>query len=538
VLPPMEEKEKRKAVHLLLRSELLSPFALAETKDGSIVVWPLRFRRKMKTHKQFPSEASSRKRKREWPGDRPEYLRFVMYKENVDTGTAAREINRHARMKHGKGVAYAGMKDKRGITAQFCTAHRKEPEDLLVVNATQIRSGVLRVGTFSYVHEEIALGKLGGNRFDIVLRNVDVGIVGEGKAAAAAGRMEAAAAALKERGFVNYFGMQRFGKYCDTHEVGLAILKGDFESAAGIIMSEKPDEFPKFAEARAKWARRFQGVDSDDKEARGKAERACAKNIAGALGRFFLCETSLVHALSRNPLDYKRAFATIPRHAQLMFLHAVQSYVWNKAASYRVRTGPANQVKLGDLVLLADNGPGLAGKTVRVLTQEDVESGKYSIFDVVLPLVGSKIQYPENDVNDFIETLMSEQGIAKSHFVHKDSKYSLGGDYRKLACRPFDFDFEIKTYKDPTQRLVVTDLMTIRGETLTPPQPDDALLGIVVRFTLPPSSYATIALRELMKKPTSRVYQSMLTLEGPCEQKVDEFILPKNELSASIKVEL
>jgi hypothetical protein len=45
---------------------------------------------------------------------------------------------------------------------------------------------------------------------------------------------------------------------------------------------------------------------------------------------------------------------------------------------------------------------------------------------------------------------------------------------------------------------------------------------MVVGFTLPPSSYATIALRELMKKPTSADYQKRLQLSGNCESTLDD----------------
>ena len=43
------------------------------------------------------------------------------------------------------------------------------------------------------------------------------------------------------------------------------------------------------------------------------------------------------------------------------------------------------------------------------------------------------------------------------------------------------------------------------------------LIGMVIGFTLQPSSYATIALRELMKKPTSADYQRQLQLSGLVE---------------------
>ena len=53
----------------------------------------------------------------------------------------------------------------------------------------------------TYDEEPLRLGALAGNRFTIVLRD----------ATCSAADLEAAAAALGEAGFVNYFGLQRFG---------------------------------------------------------------------------------------------------------------------------------------------------------------------------------------------------------------------------------------------------------------------------------------------------------------------------------------
>ena len=53
----------------------------------------------------------------------------------------------------------------------------------------------------TYDEEPLRLGALAGNRFTIVLRD----------ATCSAADLEAAAAALGGGGFVNYFGLQRFG---------------------------------------------------------------------------------------------------------------------------------------------------------------------------------------------------------------------------------------------------------------------------------------------------------------------------------------
>jgi tRNA(Glu) U13 pseudouridine synthase TruD len=43
---------------------------------------------------------------------------------------------------------------------------------------------------------------------------------------------------------------------------------------------------------------------------------------------------------------------------------------------------------------------------------------------------------------------------------------------------------------------------------------NEMIFGMSIGFSLPPSSYATIALRELTKRSTSSEYQSKLQLSG------------------------
>lgn len=482
-----------------------------------------------------------------WPADRPDFLRFVVYKENIDTGTAAKDIVRMAHLNPKRGISYAGMKDKRGVTSQFCSAYRATKEQMLAVNRslagpkhgggnTSTRgASVIKLGNFTYSSEEVRLGQLKGNRFDVVLRNIDIGVAddieGDAKTKLVNERLEAAGKALRERGFVNYFGMQRFGKFRDTHEVGICILKGDHEGAVDVIMREKgsdSNEYQNTAVARTKWAQRFAGVDLTNEEAAKDAEMKVAKDVVRSLGRFMVCEKSIVSSLSRKPRDYKRAFGSVSKQMRSMFLHAYQSYIWNKVASMRIETG-GYSVQVGDLVLTGDKSSGtsgLKGKSVKILTADDVQN--YNITDVVLPLAGSKIVYPEGLSGDLFVELMKEDGINREMFAKVgavDKELALGGDYRKLICKPSDVTFEIKQYTDPVQPLLETDLMKTTGEKVAPvalekasESPEANLYGMVVGFSLPPSSYATIALRELTKRPTSSEYQSMLELTGNPER--------------------
>mgnify|MGYP003387173539 CR=1 FL=1 len=64
------------------------------------------------------------------------------------------------------------------------------------------------------VKEPLQLGKLRGNRFEIVLREVSC----------EAGLVEASCRALAERGFINYYGLQRFGKGgAGNHLIGTGV---------------------------------------------------------------------------------------------------------------------------------------------------------------------------------------------------------------------------------------------------------------------------------------------------------------------------
>ena len=58
--------------------------------------------------------------------------------------------------------------------------------------------------------------------------------------------------------------MQRFGKFHDTHKVGIEILKGNFEEACEIIMRLKDEEDERAKVPRKKWAERFVGINLED----------------------------------------------------------------------------------------------------------------------------------------------------------------------------------------------------------------------------------------------------------------------------------
>ena len=65
-----------------------------------------------------------------WPSNScGDYLKFVLLKENIDTMQAVNSISKMLHIKSGN-LSYAGTKDKRAVTAQWCTVFRKRPSEV------------------------------------------------------------------------------------------------------------------------------------------------------------------------------------------------------------------------------------------------------------------------------------------------------------------------------------------------------------------------------------------------------------------------
>lgn len=102
--------------------------------------------------------------------------------------------------------------------------------------------------------------------------------------------------------------------------------------------------------------------------------------------------------------SYFNAIMGIPRNLRIMYGHAYQSYVWNCVTSCRIKLFGLKVVP-GDVVLITrsvEDDDGAEDVKQRhttethVVTKEDINDGKYNIYDIVLPTPGYSVQYPEN----------------------------------------------------------------------------------------------------------------------------------------------
>ncbi|PWY95303.1 tRNA pseudouridine synthase D [Aspergillus sclerotioniger CBS 115572] len=469
------------------------------------------------------------------------YLHFTLYKENKDTMEVLSFISRQLKV-NTKNFQFAGTKDRRGVTVQRACAHRLQADRLAKMNPT-LRNAA--VGDFEYCKHGLDLGDLNGNEFVITLRECDIpGVDFTDREAAVAKSKELVETALRnlrERGYFNYFGLQRFGTFATrTDTVGVKMLQGDFKGACDAIL-----QYSSHALAAAKEGENSTALVSSDDKARAEAINIfeTTGNIGKTLEKLprkFSAESTVLRQLSRAQNDYLGALQAIPRNLRLMYVHAYQSLVWNFAAGERWRLY-GDKVVEGDLVLVhehthkeasANEAAAAAGEVdadgeviitpqagdnayvsegiarARALTAEEAASGKYSIFDVVLTMPGYDVLYPANKMTDFYKEFMASPqggGLDPFDMRRKWREVSLTGSYRKLLNRPGpDYSVDVSVYTQDDEQFVQTDLEKLKGKTETPAEAQSSSdaqdkVAIVLKFQLGSSQYATMALRELSR---------------------------------------
>ncbi|KAL4891608.1 pseudouridine synthase [Aspergillus ambiguus] len=534
----VNDRDRRIQIHQAVRRIFNSQLDSSTDSDGLMTVSVAASRNKRTTQGgRGPGNGQNRGRFN-WEEVGGPYLHFTIYKENKDTMEVISFIARQLKM-NPKGFQFAGTKDRRGVTTQRACAYRVHVDRLARLNST-LRNA--RLGDFEYLPHGLELGDLAGNEFVVSLRECEVpGIDLQDREAAVSKASELVGSALqnlRERGYFNYYGLQRFGTFSTrTDTVGVKMLQGDFKGACESILHFSPH----ILEAAKDNEKSVAPISSDDKaraeaihifQTTGKAAEAVEK-----MPRKFSAETCLIRYLNRQKNDYLGALQTIPRNLRLMYVHAYQSLVWNFAVGERWRLY-GDKVVEGDLVLVHEHedkeapaappadGVDADGEVIiapqandssykagdefiraRALTADEAASGKYSIFDIVLPLPGYDVLYPANAMTDFYKRFMgSPQGGGLDPFEmrRKWKEVSLSGSYRKMLSRMgAEFSSEVKFYSRDDEQFVQTDLEKLTAPSAEPIETDSAeppnKLAVVLKFQLGSSQYATMALRELMK---------------------------------------
>ena len=141
-----------------------------------------------------------------------EHLLLTVEKRGMNTAFAARRIAAWAGVDE-SAIGYAGLKDRHAVTRQRFTVWlpKKIAPDL-----EALQSDDLRVLEHAWHARKLPRGALAGNRFVLVLRDV------EGERAAIETRLQA----IASQGVPNYFGEQRFGRGGGNVQQAVAMFAG------------------------------------------------------------------------------------------------------------------------------------------------------------------------------------------------------------------------------------------------------------------------------------------------------------------------
>jgi tRNA pseudouridine13 synthase len=494
-----------------------------------------------------------------------EYLHFTLYKENKDT----MEIVGFLGSKLGGGqklFGFAGTKDRRACTAQRVCVKRQTAERMQNFNRALYNAAM---GDWKYEPYNLTLGDLKGNEFTITLR--DCHFQGEERLSFSQRRdlatavVDRAISDFSDKGFINYYGLQRFGSFAtSTDAIGRKMLQDDLAGAVADILAYTPTAL---AAADNTLPEHSTLLVSQDDRNRAKALNIWATQQKGGpaldvLPRKFTAERNIIqHLSSRNSAtgqydrkkDWQGALMTIPRNLRLMYVHAYQSLVWNVVAGKRWAMH-GDKVIEGDLVLVHEhldkvdttpavvkqqdtdtNGEMVINPTgsenanstaqqferARPLSSAEAQSGKYSIWDVVLPQPGFDVEYPANAIGTFYTDFMGSEkggGLDPKNMRRGWREVSLSGGYRKFLAKPLQpLSYAIHAYEKDDEQFVTTDLQRLKGETngerKDGGEEDGEVeekkekIAVVLTLQLASSQYATMALRELMKAGGVKAYK-------------------------------
>lgn len=367
-------------------------------------------------------------------------------KRGVSTMDAARVLAR-ALGKRNFDIGYAGLKDTRAVTTQWFSMEHVESARVRELELPPS----MRVVTITRHRNKIKMGHLAGNRFIIKVRNEEWTRIGASLDEPRR-RAEAIVAALDKTGAANFFGPQRFGMRKDNHLLGQALLTGDFQGFVDRFLGD-PD--PRVDHGDVLQARQLYK--------NGKLDEAI-KLWPGHLAN----ERRALSALLKGKNNPKRAVHAIDMKLKELLVSALQSWLFNKVLERRLPKLAA--ILPGDLCWKHDNGAVFrVGDNPDDAMKEQPRADAHEISPTG-PMFGWKMSEAASVVKVMEDAALAEAGLTLEAFSG-----ALGSHGARRALRFFPKEMQLDTGADD------------RGPYLQ------------LAFTLPPGSYATVLLGEVMK---------------------------------------
>jgi len=385
------------------------------------------------------------------------HLLCVMKKVKFDSIRAVSLLAAKLNLKN-REIGICGIKDKMSISWQFITipSHVLENIEILKIN------NLLEVKPIKYVRHKLSSRLLKSNVFQVKIRHAkttDVSIIGE------------IIRELKIKGIPNYYGHQRFGITRPiTPIVGSLILKRMLREAVAAFLSD----YSNLENEKNKLVRKELGERWDLEWAR--------KNFPKSL----TYERMMIESLLRHPEDYVKCLRTLPLRLRRLIVESVAAKIFNLTLSKIIEEGKFNELEVGDIVLPLD-ASGRADKNRPVtVTDRNIKQIEKLIKDkkmtIALPTPGYLSPIPRNSKGEIMLEIMEKESLDFKDFKVVDlPEASTKGSLRPIAITNWD-----------------CSVISIDNE------------SIILQFSLPPGTYATILLRELMKSENPLSYVGKL----------------------------
>lgn len=358
---------------------------------------------------------------------------YRVTKRGLTTREAVAVLAREAGVPRDK-VAFAGLKDKDGLTGQFMTVEGGQP--------VNYRDGALTIRPVGPARRAIASRDNTGNSFEIVVRD----LTGDDMR-----RIRVNLEQVRRCGLPAYFDDQRFG--CLRHGQGFVvrrILQGDLEGALRALLTS-PSRYGIAAIERYKQqlAQAWGDWDALSRIARGRRGAAAFAWLREHEGDF-------AGALVRGISSAERT----------MHLFAWQSHLWNRALSLWLRS-----------LVPPDQLAWLPGDDGALLVYRELDPALVAeLREATLPLFGAGM--PEDPrARRLYEAVFRAEGVRPADFLALD----LPGFRPKSEPRP-----------------VLLFPRYLRAAPAEPDEHYRRRRKMRLRFTLPRGQYATLVAKRLV----------------------------------------
>jgi tRNA pseudouridine13 synthase len=282
----------------------------------------------------------------------------------------------------------------------------------------------------------LKIGHLRGNRFTVRLRDADV--------AAVPAAREALERIVRD-GLPNAYGEQRFGTRRDGHLVGRAVVAQDWSTFLGLVLG-RPSPHEK------------------DPRVRAAREAYDAGDLDRAFDLFPMRHRTEKKALAalRRTGSPREAFRALDRRPRRIWVAAWQSWLFNRILERRVADGSYARLLPGDLAWRRGSGA-LYPVRDEAAEAERVARGEASATG---PLVGYDLRFAEGEPGGLEREVLREEGADPEAFRSEPARARGGRRPLRVPVREASIEVEEGRHA-------------------------------VVRFVLPPGSFATVLLRAL-----------------------------------------